>query len=134
MTDHRVSFDAENRLTIGPVTVTDFVRYAGASGDFNPLHHDDAFAREAGFPGLFAMGMFSAGLIGAWLSRQSDPRRLRRLRVRFEQQVWPQDVLTIHGTRRSPCGVDAGGDEYAIECRGTDGVVVSRGWAFLTGP
>jgi acyl dehydratase len=111
------------------LTLTDFVRYAGASGDFNPLHHDDAFARDAGFPGPFAMGMFSAGLIGAWLSRQADPRRLRRLRVRFEQQVWPQDILTVSGTRSSPPHTN--GDEYTIECRRSDGALVSRGWALL---
>ncbi|EHB55618.1 MaoC domain protein dehydratase [Mycolicibacterium rhodesiae JS60] len=131
MTDPPASPSAEDCLTVGPVTLTDFVRYAGASGDFNPLHHDDAFARDAGFPSPFAMGMFSAGLIGAWLSGQADPRRLRRLRIRFEQQVWPQDVLTIQGTRAPAPDMD--GDEYAIECRRSDGALVSRGWALMAG-
>ena len=48
----------------GPVSRTDLVRYSGASGDFNPLHHDEGFARAAGLPGVMAHGMFSAGLLG----------------------------------------------------------------------
>ena len=62
-------FNISEPLTVGErlperkfeVTLTDVVRYAGASGDFNPLHHDEAAARAAGMDGAFAHGMFSAG-------------------------------------------------------------------------
>src|SRR5262249_50099258 len=53
-------------LVIGPLTRTDFVRYQGASGDMNPLHHDEEFARAAGFSAPLAVGMFGAGALNAW--------------------------------------------------------------------
>ena len=84
--------------TAGPMTRTDFVRYAGASGDFHPLHHDEIFAKEAGLPGVFGMGMLHAGILGDHLARWVGPDNLRRLSVRFTGQVWPGDVLTITGT------------------------------------
>ena len=52
-------------LVDDPLTVTDFVRYQGASGDMNPIHHDTAFARQAGYPGPFAVGMLQAGKVRA---------------------------------------------------------------------
>ena len=64
-----------------PVTRTDLVRYAGASGDFHPLHHDERFCREAGFPSPFAMGMYSAGLMGAWVADLVGPEEIGRAHV-----------------------------------------------------
>ena len=81
----------------GPITRTDLVRYAGASGDFNPLHHDDRFARDAGLPGVMAHGMFSAGLLGSFLVAWVGDRPLRRFKVRFRAPVWPGDTLTADG-------------------------------------
>jgi MaoC like domain len=59
-----------------PVTRTDLVRYAGASGDFHPLRHDEQFCRAAGFPSPFAMGMYSAGLIGSWAADRVAPEAI----------------------------------------------------------
>ena len=50
----------------GPLTVTDFVRYQGASGDMNPIHHDSEFASKAGFPKPFAVGMRQMGVLACW--------------------------------------------------------------------
>jgi acyl dehydratase len=83
--------------TAGPMTRTDFVRYAGAGGDFNPLHHDEEYARAAGFPGVFGMGLLHAGMLGDHLARWVGPRNLRRFGVRFTGQVWPGDVLRFTG-------------------------------------
>ena len=83
--------------TVGPMTRTDFVRYAGSGGDFHPLHHDEAFAREAGLPGVFGMGMLHAGILGDHLARWVGPDNLRRFSIRFTGQVWPGDVLTLTG-------------------------------------
>ena len=66
----------------GLITRQDLVRYAGAAGDFNPLHYDDAFARSAGLPGVMAHGMFSAGLLGSFLVAWVEDRRVRRFRLR----------------------------------------------------
>jgi len=83
---------------VGPVTATDIVRYQGASGDFHPLHHDDAFARAAGYPGVFAVGMLHAGYLASYCASAFGAERVRQFRVRFREQVWPGDTLTLSGT------------------------------------
>jgi acyl dehydratase len=60
----------------GPLTRTDFVRYQGASGDMNPLHHDEEFAKKAGLPAPLAVGMFQAAKRGT-VGRPPDVRRTR---------------------------------------------------------
>jgi acyl dehydratase len=84
--------------TAGPMTRTDFVRYAGASGDFHPLHHDETFAKKLGMPGVFGMGLLHAGILGDHLARWVGPDNIRRFGIRFTGQVWPDDVLTLTGT------------------------------------
>jgi acyl dehydratase len=87
----------ELHVTVGPLTRTDFVRYAGASGDFHPLHHDEVYAREAGMPGVFGMGMLHAGMLGAHLARWVGPENICAFAIRFTGQVWPGDVLVLAG-------------------------------------
>jgi acyl dehydratase len=81
-----------------PLTRTDFVRYQGASGDMNPLHHDDERAIAAGFPSVYAVGMLQAGVLGSWVADQFGPENVRRFAVRFREQAWPGDVITYSGT------------------------------------
>lgn len=81
----------------GPQTRTDIVRYQGASGDFNPIHHDDDFAKSAGMPGVFSVGMLQAGYLGTYCVELFGPESVRRLSVRFAQQVWPGDELVCRG-------------------------------------
>jgi acyl dehydratase len=78
------------------ITRATFIRYAGASGDFNPIHWDREFAREAGYQDAFGMGMFTAGLLSAFLSRWLGRASVRRLRFRFVDQVWAGEHLTGH--------------------------------------
>lgn len=82
----------------GPQTRTDIVRYQGASGDFNPIHHDDEFARSAGMPNVFSVGMLQAGYLGTYCVELFGPESVRRLSVRFAEQVWPGDELVCRGT------------------------------------
>lgn len=81
----------------GPLTRTDFVRYQGASGDFNPIHHDEGFARSAGFPTVFSVGMLQAGLLATYCTDLLGPDNVRRFSVQFREQVWPDDVLSCTG-------------------------------------
>lgn len=79
----------------GPVTRTDLVKYAGAGGDFNPIHHDEGFAHAAGYPSVFAHGLYTAGLAGAALAEAVGPLALRRYGVRYVGQVWPGETITV---------------------------------------
>ena len=81
----------------GPLTRTHFVKYAGAAGDFNPLHHDDDVARAAGMPQVFGMGMLTAGLLGMWLARWVGPTNIETFSVRFGGLVFPGDTLSLTG-------------------------------------
>jgi acyl dehydratase len=83
----------------GPVlshelTRTDLVMYAGASGDFNPMHTDEVQAKKAGLPSVFGHGMFSAGLLGTALTNYVGVGNLRSYKVRFTKQTWPGETLT----------------------------------------
>ena len=82
----------------GPLTRQMFVRYSGASGDLNPMHYDDEFARSAGHPSVFAQGMFSAALLAGFATDWLGAGNVRRFGVRFREQVWPGDVLTCSAT------------------------------------
>ena len=93
-----MSLPAPPALRYGPITITDIVRYAGASGDFNPLHHDPEFAKAAGLPSVMAHGMLSAGLLGSFVSSWCGPGTVRRFKVRFTDRVWPGDVLVPSGS------------------------------------
>jgi len=79
------------------ITRTNIVRYAGASGDFNPIHHDEPYAQSLGYPGIFAMGMMTAGFLSRLPSAWFGLKHLRRYQVRFVSQAWPGDTLTFKG-------------------------------------
>ena len=77
------------------LTRTRIVQYAGASGDYNPLHTDERFAREvAGYPGVFAHGMLTMGMAARAVTDWVGEESLTRFGVRFTAQVWPGDTLT----------------------------------------
>jgi acyl dehydratase len=73
---------------------TDLVRYAGASGDYNPMHHDEVKAQAAGQPSVFGHGMFSMGLLGTALTDYVGVGNLTQYQVRFARQTWPGERLT----------------------------------------
>lgn len=82
---------------VGPITQTDIVRFAGAGGDFNPLHHDQARARAAGFEAPIAMGQFTAGLLAAWLTDWCGVENPRIFEVRFTAPLRIDDVVDLSG-------------------------------------
>jgi acyl dehydratase len=84
-------------LTVGPITRTDIVRYQGASGDLNPIHHDEPFAKSAGYPAPLAVGMFGAGILNGWAASWLGPANVRKTRIRWKEPVWPGDTLTCSG-------------------------------------
>jgi acyl dehydratase len=114
----------------GPVTMTDIVRYQGASGDLNPMHHDDELARSAGYPAAFSVGMLGAGWLAAYCTDRFGEESVRRFRTRFTQVVYRGDRLIAsaevvrlfeHGEERRV--------ELAIRLRKDDGALVVDGSA-----
>ncbi|MPZ69169.1 MAG: hypothetical protein GEU71_06520 [Actinobacteria bacterium] len=87
-----------DQVAYGPIERVDIVRYAGASGDFHPIHIDEYYARRAGAPTVFAMGMHGAGfLVHAVSDWFGGPHRIRRLKIRFTSRVWPGDEIVCTG-------------------------------------
>ena len=87
--------DAAPPLVIENLTRTHFVKYAGASGDFNPMHHDDTIAAQVGNPSVFGHGMLTAGLMARVVKDWFGPEAMRKFNVRFAKQVWPGETLTF---------------------------------------
>jgi acyl dehydratase len=116
--------------SFGPLTMTDIVRYQGASGDMNPIHHDDDFARAAGYPAAFGVGMLGAAWLAAYCTEYFGEEAVRRFCTRFLQIVYRGDRLIASaevvrifeqdGERRA---------ELAISMRKSDGVPVIAGSA-----
>jgi acyl dehydratase len=78
---------------------TQLVQYAGASGDYNPLHTDEVYTTQvAGYPTVFAHGMLSMGLTAKMLTNYVGDGRLTKYGVRFTNQVWPGDTLDSKAT------------------------------------
>jgi acyl dehydratase len=87
-----------DEIVFGPISRADIVRYAGASGDFNPIHIDEGYARSTGAPTVFAMGMLPAGYLATAVSTWiGGPQHLRRFKVRFTTRVWPGDEIACTG-------------------------------------
>jgi len=84
-------------LVKGPIQQIQLTRYAGASGDFNPIHQDDEFARAAGMGGVFAHGMLSMGFVGQLVTDWAGAGQVRKLGVRFAGLVRLKDTVTCRG-------------------------------------
>jgi acyl dehydratase len=91
---------------------TDLVKYAGASGDFNPMHHDEILATAAGMPSVFGHGMFSMGFLCSALTDWVGPGRVAKVAVRFSKQTWPGETLV---TRVVVTGKREEGDRQLVD-------------------
>ena len=112
------SFEAEVATDLGRAQIA---MYAGASGDFNALHVDEAFARASGMPSVFAHGMLTMGVTAKVLTDTVGDGRLLRYGARFVKQVWPGDTLTAVATVTD---VRDGEAELEVVTRNQEGEVV----------
>jgi acyl dehydratase len=114
------------------LTRTDLVMYAGASGDFNPMHHDEIAATSAGLPSVFGHGMFTAGLLATAITQFVGVGNLTSYRVRFTKQTWPGETLTTNVVVKEK----RPGNEVLLDCRVTnqDGEAKVEGEAVATLP
>jgi acyl dehydratase len=119
--------DTHTERVVENLTRTQIVQYAGASGDYNPIHSDEVYTTKvAGYPSVFAHGMLSMGLTGKMLTNYVGDGRLTKFGVRFTNQVWPGDTLDSKAT------VTAIKDrlvELEVVTTNQDGKEVVRGYA-----
>ena len=113
---------------IEPLSVTPdrylTVRYAGASGDFNPIHIDEDFARQVGLPGRILHGLYTMAQVArAATAAGGGPASLKRLSVQFRGMGVPESELAVTGTVRS---VEDGGAIVEMSCS-QDGKAIIRG-------
>jgi acyl dehydratase len=122
-------------VVFGPIRKVDIVRYAGASGDFNPIHIDEGYARSTGAPTVFAMGMLPAGYLAHAVSDWfGGAQHLRRFKVRFTTRVWPGDEIACRGRVEA---IDNGVIKVKLEALrrgdGPEGLELSREETALLG-
>jgi acyl dehydratase len=91
--------DTHSERVVENLSRTQIVQYAGASGDYNPLHTDEVYTTQiAGYPTVFAHGMLTMGLTSKMLTNYVGAGRLKKFGVRFTNQVWPGDTLDSTAT------------------------------------
>jgi acyl dehydratase len=84
----------EAPVLVHTLTRADLAQYAGASGDFNPMHVDEEAARGAGLSTVFGHGMFCAGLLATAITNWVGIGNLRRYKVHFVKQAWPGEQFS----------------------------------------
>lgn len=84
-------------LRVGPIKQMDLVRYAGASGDFNPIHNDTEFAKSAGLPGTIAHGMYIMALMGRLVTDWVQPNQVKYYGVKFKGMSLPGETMVFTG-------------------------------------
>jgi acyl dehydratase len=106
---------------------TQVVMYAGASGDYNPVHTDELFTTKvAGYPGVFAHGMLTMGMTGMMLTNYVGDGRLTEFGVRFTNQVFPGDTLDSTATVTA---INEGLVDIEVSTINQEGVEVAKGSA-----
>ena len=121
--------DRPRPRTVGPITQTDIVRFAGAGGDFNPLHHDPEFSASAGFERPIAMGQLTAGLLAGWLTDWCGVENLLKYEVRFTAPLTIGDVVELRGVVTSVDDLEDGYGVATVEltaARGKDTLLTGR--------
>lgn len=85
-------------IQLDPVSRLDLIKYAGASGDFNPIHTIDAEAEEAGLPGIIAHGMWTMGNLAKVFTPYLEDGFVQDYAIRFKGMVFLGDVITLKAT------------------------------------
>jgi acyl dehydratase len=80
-----------------PIERVQLCRYAGASGDYNPMHIDEVFARSMGMPSVYVPGMLVMGFLGQLVTDWARGAQIRHYSVRFIKMVWPGDTVVCRG-------------------------------------
>jgi acyl dehydratase len=85
-------------MQLEPVSRIDLIKYAGASGDFNPIHTIDEEAEKAGLPGIIAHGMWTMGNLAKLFTPYYEEGYVKDYSIRFKGMVFLNDVITLKAT------------------------------------
>lgn len=121
--------DALPELVKAPVSRMQLVRYAGASGDFNPIHFDDEAAQAGGLDGVIAHGMLSMAFLGQLVENAFGAGACKRLEVRFQGMVALGEVITCRGVITEVVREARPYAVCAVEAVGASGRAVTSGTA-----
>ncbi|MEF8814778.1 MAG: MaoC/PaaZ C-terminal domain-containing protein [Halovenus sp.] len=122
-------------VTVDAVSREDFVRYAGASGDFNPLHYDDEYARTAGHDGVFGQGMFLAGILSRVVVQWFGVEPVSSFDVRFTSKLQPSVTIRASGVIEDIQEADGSHKvELGLSAETTDGTEIAAGTAVVSLP
>ena len=117
--------DTHTERLVEDLKRTQVVMYAGASGDYNPVHTDELFTTKvAGYPGVFAHGMLTMGMTGVMLTNYVGDGRLTEFGVRFTNQVFPGDTLDSTATVTA---INEGLVDIEVSTINQEGIEVAKG-------
>jgi acyl dehydratase len=110
-------------ISRGPIQRPQIARFAAATGDFNPIHTDEAFARQVGFPSVIAHGPLTLAFLTQALGHNFGPERVRAVTAQFRAPILPGDTLRVEGTVTEVAGGRANCELRVL--RGVDDVVAT---------
>ena len=110
-------------ITRGPITRSQIARFAAATGDFNPIHTDEAFAQKIGFPSVVAHGPLTLAFLAQALGHNFGADKVRAVAAQFRAPILPGDILRVEGTVTEVAGGRAGCELRVV--RGEDDVVAT---------
>lgn len=116
--------DSLKSVVLEPVSRIDLIKYAGASGDFNPIHTIDEEAKKAGLPGIIAHGMWTMGNLAKLFSDYLEVGFIENYSIRFKNMVFLNDVITLNSTLEK---VDENNLHFKVNAKNQDDVLVITG-------
>ncbi|MGG0177471.1 MaoC/PaaZ C-terminal domain-containing protein [Gottfriedia acidiceleris] len=116
--------DSLKPVVLEPVSRMDLIKYAGASGDYNPIHTIDEEAKKAGLPGIIAHGMWTMGNLAKLFSDYLEVGFIENYSIRFKNMVFLKDVITLNSTLDK---VDQNILHFKVNAKNQNDVVVITG-------
>ncbi|MDQ1003167.1 acyl dehydratase [Neobacillus niacini] len=116
-------------IQLDPVSRIDLIKYAGASGDFNPIHTIDEEAKKAGLPGIIAHGMWTMGNLAKLFTRYFEEGFVKDYSIRFKGMVFLNDVITLNATLKEINGTNL---RFQVQAVNQNGNEVLKGEVLFT--
>jgi acyl dehydratase len=107
-------------VQLNPVSRLDLIKYAGASGDYNPIHTIDEEAKKAGLPGIIAHGMWTMGNLSKLFTSYYEEGFIQDYSIRFKGMVFLNDVITLKATLEEKMGNQLRFNVLAVNQKGNE--------------